>query len=301
MYLLAEAFPFVRRFHLPVQRDQVMLLMAALNEILLGVDTYLAHSISGIIRSGEWIPILFGPAAGVLLLLAGWIALRRRPLANWIASFVFLASMLVGILGSYYHLHRAILTSAPAGQQFSVLLLVYAPPLLGPLTFLLVGFLGISAAWEEQPADSGILRLFGNLRVRMPLSKTRAYFLMVALFILATLLSSVIDHARTNFENPWLWFPTVVGAFATFVTLAMGAYQKLERVDLLTYTAAMGLMVVVGLVGAVLHIQRDLVGQGTFLVERAIHGAPLMAPLLFANMGALGMIVLLCPEIEEKA
>jgi hypothetical protein len=296
MYLLGDALPFVRRWRIPFNRDQVVLLMAAVNEILLGVDTYLAHSISGTIRAGEWIPIVFGPVAGVLLLLAGLIALRRRQAANLIASLVFLASMLVGGLGSYYHLFRAVLNTAPVGQQFTALVMVYAPPLLGPLTFALVGLLGLSAAWEEDPVDSGRLRLFGSLRVQMPLPKTRAYFLLVALFILATVLSSVLDHARTNFINPWLWLPTVVGVLATFVSLAMGAFDHLERGDVLTFLATMGLMVLVGLVGAVLHVERDLTGQGGLLVERAIHGAPLMAPLLFANMGALGVIIMLDPK-----
>jgi hypothetical protein len=261
------------------------------------VDTYLAHSISGTIRAGEWIPIIFGPVAGVLLLIGGLIALRQRQAANLIGSLVFLASVVVGILGSYYHLYRAILTNAPAGQQLTALVLIYAPPLLGPLTFALVGILGISAAWQEEPADSGRLRLFGHLRVQMPLSKTRAYFLLVALFILVTLLSSVLDHARTNFINPWLWFPTAAGLFATFVTLALGSIRKPERGDLITYIGAMGLLMLVGVTGAVLHIERDLTGQGALLVERAINGAPLMAPLLFANMGALGLIVLLDPDV----
>ncbi len=296
MYLLAEAFPFVRRLRLPVNRDQVVLLMAAVNEILLGVDTYLAHSIGGTIRAGEWIPIIFGPVVGILLLFAGLIAFRKRQAANMIGTLAFLASIAVGILGSYYHLHRAILTTAPVGQQITSLVLIYAPPLLGPLTFALIGILGISAAWEEEIVDSGLLRLFGNLRVQMPLAKTRAYFLLVALFILVTLLSSVLDHARTNFDNAWLWLPTAVGAFATFVTLAMGAFKKVDRGDLLTYIAAMGMLILVGLVGLGLHIEHDLTGQGALLIERAINGAPLMAPLLFANMGALGLIVLLDPK-----
>lgn len=293
MRLLAEVFPFARRLRIPFNRDQVVLLMAAFNEIMLGVDTYTAHSISGTIRAGEWIPIIFGPVAGVLLLLAGLIALRRRSLANLLASLVCLASAAVGLLGSYYHLHRAILTSAPAGQQITTLVLVFAPPLLGPLTFALIGLLGLSAAWQEDPPESGSLRLLGRLRVQMPLPKTRAYYLLVAVFILATLLSSVLDHARTNFANPWLWLPTLVGAFATFVTFAMGALERLDRSDLQTYVLAMVLMILVGLTGAALHVLRDLPGQGGLLIERFINGAPLLAPLLYANMGLLGLIVLL--------
>jgi hypothetical protein len=300
MYLLGDTFPIVRRVRVPINRDQVMLLMAALNLILLGVDTYLAHSISGTIRGGEWVPIIFGPVAGVLLLLAGLIALRRRMVANLLGSIVFLACVAVGILGSYYHLSRAFLPDAPAGQQVTTLILLYAPPLLGPLTFVLVAILGLSAAWEEDPLDSGRLHLLGKLSVHMPLSKTRAYFLLVALFILVTLVSSVLDHARTNFNNPWLWLPTVVGAFATFVALAMGAYEHVERGDVVTYVAAMILLVLVGVVGAVLHVERNLTGQGALMVERLIRGAPTMAPLLFANMGAMGLIVLLDPKAQKK-
>ena len=295
MYLLADAVPLVKRLRIPLIRDQAMLLLAAFNELVLGVDTYLAHSITGTLKPGEWIPVIFGLAAGVSLLAAGWIALRRRPLANLIASLVFLASIGVGLLGSYFHLNRALLPDAPAGQQITALLLVYGPPLLGPITFALIGILGLSAAWREDPLDSGVVHLFGGLRVRMPLSKTRAYFFLSALFILATVLSSVLDHARTNFVNPWLWLPTFVGTFTIFVTTAMGAYDHLERKDVLTYLVALGLMGAVGLVGAVLHVNYNLTGQGAILEERFIHGAPLLAPLLYANMALLGLIVLLDP------
>ena len=56
------------------------------------------------------------------------------------------------------------------------------------------------------------------------------------------------------------------------------------------------LMIVVGVIGAVLHVLDDLIAAGTFVVERFIRGAPFLAPLLFANMGSLGLIVLLGPE-----
>jgi hypothetical protein len=270
-----------------------------LNLALLGADTYLAHSVSGTIRAGEWIPIIFGPLAAAALLAAGVISLRRRMLGNWISTAVFLVSIAVGILGSYYHLNRAFLADAPAGQQLSAAVLLYAPPLLGPITFALIAVLGLSAVWQEDPLDSGRLILPGGLRLNLPLSKTRAYFLIVAVFILLTLLDSVLDHARTNFENPWLWLPTFAGAFAVLATLSMGALRKIERGDLLTFIGAMGLLIVVGLTGFVLHILNDLPGQGVLQVERFIRGAPLMAPLLFANVAAMGLMVLLDPAGAE--
>lgn len=300
MYHLATLFPAVRRFRLPLSRDQLMLLMAATNEIFLGIDIFLAHSISGTIVPNEWIPIIFGPIAGVLLLLAGLIALRNRPLATAIATVVFVASIGVGLLGAYFHIVRAILPFAPAGQQVSIDLLVWAPPILGPLTFSLVGLFGLSAAWVEDPPDSGRLVLFGGRRLRLPYSKTRAYFFIVGMGTLATVISSVLDHARTQFENPWLWIPTIAGIFGTVVAVVIGALDRPRRSDVLIYAAAMLLLIAVGAVGAMLHISSNLIAQGTIVGERFLRGAPFLAPLLFANMGTLGLIALLDP-VESKA
>jgi hypothetical protein len=301
--LLAELSPpldRLRRRSLSLTRDQMMLLMAAVNEIFIGIDTYLAHNISGTIRPNEWIPIIFGPIAGSLLLVAGLIALRRRPLASVIATVVLGASIVVGLLGAYFHLHRALLPNALPGERISVDLLVWAPPILGPLTFSLTGLLGISAAWIEQPPDSGVLLLTGRKELALPYSKSQAYFFLVGLGSLATVISSVLDHARTGFINPWLWLPTVAGIFATVVASYIGILGSNRRSDLMAFTAAMVLMIAVGVIGTVLHVLEDLTASGIFVPERFIRGAPFLAPLLFANMGSLGLFVLLGPE-EEAA
>jgi hypothetical protein len=299
VYHLAAVFPPVRRVPLPFSRDQLMLLMAAINLIFLGIDIYLAHSISGTIVPNEWIPIIFGPLAGALLLLAGLLATRQRPLATVIANIVFLCSIAVGLLGAYFHIVRAVLPTAPAGQRVTVNLLVWAPPILGPLTFSLVGVLGISAAWLEDPPDSGRLALLAGRHVHLPFSKTRAYFFWVGLGTLATVISSVLDHARTNFENPWLWVPTAVGVFGVVVAVTLGSIERPTRADLITYTVATLLLIAVGVVGALLHVNANLTAGGTVVPERFIRGAPFLAPLLFSNMGVLGLIALLDPT--EKA
>ena len=296
MYLLAEIIPFIRRLKLPFSRDQFILLLAAFNLLVLGVDTYLAHNINGAIRGNMWIPIIFGPAAGAVLLAAGLVAMKRRLAANAIATLIFLACIVVAVLGSFFHLVRGLLPDAPAGQTVTAILFVYAPPLLSPATFALVGLLVFSAAWEEEPAGSGSIRLFSQRQVNMPYPKTQAYFFMTGMFILATVISSVLDHARTNFVNPWLWLPTFTGMFAVVVCCAMGAFRRLTRADLITYLATMILLVLVGLIGAFLHLERNLTEEGTFLGERFLRGAPMLAPLLFANMGLLGVLVLLDPK-----
>ncbi|MGD2156197.1 MAG: hypothetical protein PVG32_04945 [Anaerolineales bacterium] len=299
MYHLATLIPALRRYRLPLSRDQFMLGMAALNEIFLGIDIYLAHSISGTIVPNEWIPIIFGPVAGVLLLIAGLVALRNRPLATIFANLVFIASIVVGLLGGYFHLVRAILPAGPAGQQVSVNLLVWAPPVIGPLVFSLVGLIGLSAAWIEDPPDSGRLLFLGGRSFKLPYSKTRAYFFMVSTGTLATLISSVLDHARTPFTNPWLWVPVGAGVFGVVTAAIMGILQKLNRSDVITYLGAMLLLIAVGVIGMILHINENLTAEGLIVQERFVRGAPFMAPLLFANMGTIGILALLNPATEE--
>jgi hypothetical protein len=272
-----------------------MLLMLALNEILLGLETYLAHSTSGTIMPKEWIPIIFGPVAGILLVLAGLLAIRKRSLAAPIASLIYFASIVVGLLGMFFHLMRAVLPLAPLGERVSVTLVVWAPPILGPLTFALVGLMGISALWMEQPPDSGRLILLGGRKLSLPYSKTSAFFFMVGLGTLATVISSVLDHARTNFENPWLWLPTGIGVFGAVVALLLGTINTPRRSDLLTYVVAMLLLLLVGILGVGLHILRNLALENAIVVERFLRGAPFLAPMLFSDMGTLGLVILLDP------
>jgi hypothetical protein len=55
------------------------------------------------------------------------------------------------------------------------------------------------------------------------------------------------------------------------------------------------LMILVGVIGSGLHISQNLTTQGVFVGERFLRGAPFLAPLLFANIGAIGLIALLDP------
>jgi len=300
MDYLAILFPFLRGKRLPLSRDQLMLLMAAVNLLFLAIDIYLAHNLNGTIRPREWIPIIFGLVAGALLLLAGLIALRWRQMAAIIASVVLLTSIIVGLLGAYFHVVRAIRPEAALGERVSIPLLVWAPPIVGPLIFSLVGLWGVSAAWVEDPPDSGSLHLWGDTHTRLPFSKTRAYLFMVSLGILATLLSSVLDHGRAQFENPWLWPPIAVGVFATVVAFTLAVIDRPTRGDIGIYFAGMVLLLLIGLVGFLLHIQFDLTAQNAIVPERFLRGAPFLAPMLFANMGLVGLISILNPAEEQR-
>jgi hypothetical protein len=300
MYYLAIALPAIRRLRIPFSRDQFFMLMAAFNELMLAAEIYLAHSISGTIVFNEWIPIIFGPIAAILLALAGLISLKNRTLAIWIAVPTLLASIGIGLLGAFFHLHRAFQPFAGAGQQVNVSLVIWAPPLLAPLTFILVGLIGLSAIWRESPVDSGALSLTDSYRLQLPYSKTSGYFFLVSMGMLATLISSVLDHARTNFSNPWLWIPTAAGVLGVVIALFIGLIQKPTRVDIWIYISSMIAIILVGMLGALLHILANLGSENVIVGERFIRGAPILAPLLFADIATLGLLVLLDPDETVK-
>lgn len=298
MYHLASIIPQARQIRIPLSRDQLFLLVAAINQIFIGIDIYLAHNISGGIKPNEWIPIIFGLVAGFLLLVAGVIALRQRPFATILANVVFIASIIVGILGAYFHLNRTLLLESVMSGQEAVTALIWAPPIIGPMFFILISVLGISAAWVESPTDSGRLKLLGDRTIQMPYSKTRAYFFIVAVFILATLISSVLDHARFRFENPWVWLPIAAALFGTTTCLFLGVIEKPSPGDIMVHTFAMILLIVIGLIGFILHAQSSLTPAGAIITERFLRGSPLLAPMLFANVGLMGLLVLLNPSEE---
>jgi hypothetical protein len=207
-----------------------------------------------------------------------------------------LASIVVGVLGAYFHLVRGTLPTAPIGQRITLNLLVWAPPVLAPFAFAFVGLLGISAAWVENPANSGRLTLPRGWRLHLPYSKTRAYYFMVSMGILIALVSSSFDHSRHPWQTPWLWLPLITGVFAAVIAAVMGATDQPVRADVITYAVAMGLLILVGLVGAYFHIETNRNHESTIILERFLRGAPVLGPLLFTNMGLLGLLVLLPPE-----
>jgi len=296
MYLLAMAIPKLKKLNFHLSRDQFMMLMVAFNELMLAVEIYVAHSTSGTIITQEWIPIIFGPIAALLLCLAGLISLRKRRLAMAFAVPTLFSSLVVGLLGAYFHLTRAILPFAPVGQQVNIHLLVWAPPILAPLTFALVALFGFSAIWKENPVDSGDLNLFGRIDLNLPVSKTRGYLLLVSLGLLATLISSVLDHARTNFSNPWLWVPTAAGVLGTVVAALLGILDTPSVTDIRIYLGTMILIILVGVTGVFLHAQSNLTSEGALVVERFLRGAPILAPLLYADLATIGLIATLDPR-----
>ena len=71
-----------------------------------------------------------------------------------------------------------------------------------------------------------------------------------------------------------MWLPIGAGVFGMVVAAMIGATDKPTRADLVAQTA--------------------------IIPERFLRGAPFLAPLLFSNMGMLGLIMLLDPTRNKR-
>ena len=141
--------------------------------------------------------------------------------------------------------------------------------------------------------------LGGGHKLRLPYGKPRAYLLLVGMGILAALVSSVLDHARTGFNSGWVWLPTGVAVFALVSSVALGLHPKPTKADMVTFIVAMLVLIAVGPIGSWLHVEQNLVANNTIVIERFLRGPPFLAPLLFSNMGLLGLAVLVEPERHD--
>ena len=293
--------PGIGDFQLPVTRNDLLLLLVALTEIGMGVETYLAHLISGSIKPAEAIPVVFGPVAGLILLFALYLRIGRKSmtLSTLVVMGVGAASIGVGVIGSAFHWARA-LPPSTIGQSLRWDWLIYAPPVVGPLAFAGVGILAIIALLEDTKPETGKLTLPGVLTFQTPLPQTRQFFWLVAFGLYAATLSAFLDHGRTEFENIFVWIPTVLGLFGAIVTTVMAIYRHHTETDYFIYFWVMVSMILMGVLGLGLHVNYDLPeGAAGINVERFIRGAPVMAPMLFAIMGSFGLIAMLGAETDE--
>ncbi|MDF1515650.1 MAG: hypothetical protein P1S60_17720 [Anaerolineae bacterium] len=292
---LSTVLPFTKKLRLPFTRDVLMVFFIALNELILGFETYLAHVLNGTIRFYEWIPILCGPFFALLLIISFLVNTKKPALGISIASVALWGSIVVGLLGTYFHVVRAIRPFAALGNRIDLRLLVWGAPVFAPPTFILIGLLGLMALSRTR---NGINHgAYANVVWKnLPFSKDTLYFIFTSFGVLIATISSIFDHLRGGFHNPWLWFPTLAGVYAYVVAIALAIIKQPKLGDLTAYTGAMVLLLIVGPVGLLLHILFNLGPGGVIVWERFLKGAPVLAPMVFSNMGLLGLLVLFDPE-----
>lgn len=257
-------------------------LFAIANLGSLAVDVYIAHSTNLFERWQEWIPVGFSILAPVLLIAAiamggifpkgvdayplpgaGW----RDRTARWIGLLVGWLSLAVGIAGMIYHLQSHFF------EQQTIRNLVYTAPFAAPLAY----------------AGLGLLLILDRM-VSDTIVEWAQWVIFLALGGFAgNLVLSLADHAQNGFFNKEEWIPVAAAAAGIGFLLMLVVWPD----DAVLRRATGWIMVaqvIVGLIGFGLHLRSNLYRPATSAWERFVYGAPIFAPLLFANLAVLALL-----------
>lgn len=242
---------------------------ALVNLGFLTLDISLAHSVNGFRRSAEYLPLLFSAVSPVILLVG--MILRRRSIAVWknLGYFVGWAAILLGLTGVILHLDSSFFYDRTLRS------LTYSAPFAAPLAYTGLGFLLLLNRMVD--SDSGEWAQW-------------VLFLTLGGFV-GNFVFSLSDHAGNGFFDPREW----VAVWASAIAVGFLVTPLLTKVPRTFITLCAGVLMLESLIGVwgfVLHAERNLYGPSVHLLTNLVWGAPPMAPLLFPNLAALGMIAL---------
>ena len=273
------------RVRLPIARQRLLLLLVGVNFLFTGVDVALAHAVNAFHPAYEIVPLLYAPLAAISSVLA---AVVPRP-GKWLGIAhvsLMLAGVAVGVLGTAFHAQQAL---NPLGG-LTWIWLTFASPILAPLAFAGISLVGLYAIAQEVPGSPGDLDVPGFGRFHAPISLNRHFLWLVGLGFAASAVTSIVDHGQYGYSLYKL-IPIAYGLFATTVVLSLAIRHEWSRGDELTYVWTMAAASVVGLLGFAFHLSADLAETGGISLERVLVFAPVLAPLLFCDLGMLGLIV----------
>jgi hypothetical protein len=246
-------------------------LFVVANLAFLSLDIYLAHSVNHFRDPLEWLPLGFSIAGSVLMIFA-WAArayLDDSAVSRWTGLLVGWVSVGIGVGGLLLHLNSQFFV------QQTLKSLVYTAPFAAPLAYTGLGLLMILNRMVEpdSPQWAGWVLL-----------------LTVGGFVGNAVLS-LADHAENGFFN-WLeWVP--VGAALFGVTfLAMPLILEVGREYLQVCWVVLLIEAATGVIGFLLHLRADISRGSGPSWNDFLFGAPVFAPLLFANLAVLGAIAL---------
>ncbi len=275
----------IARVKLPMDKNRLLLLLVGVNFVFTGLDVTLAHAVNDFVPSYELIPIIFAPLGAASSFIVGLMQKPSRPITLTHISLMILG-VIVGILGTAFHANQAL---NPLGQ-LTWIWLTFASPILAPLAFAGISLVGLYGVLEEVKGQPGFLNVPGLGTFKAPISRDRHFLWLVGLGFAASAITSIIDHGQYGYSLYKL-IPIVFGLFATGVVMTLAVSKKWSRGDELTYFWTMVMSIVVGVLGFAFHLSGDLADTGRFSLERILVFAPILAPLLYSDLGILGLIV----------
>lgn len=254
-------------------------LFALSNIAFLAADIGLAHAVNAFAHPAEYVPVVFSVLAPAVLVwamvlgglrpaLAGEGSGNRR-LARGIGLAVGWGSVAVGIAGVLFHLDSAFF------EEQTLKNLVYTAPFAAPLAY----------------TGLGLLLLLDRMVDSRTVDWSRWVVLLALGGFVGNFVLTLADHAQNGFFRPSEWIGVVASAWAVSSLCAVLVVYD-NRPLLVLALAVMAAQVGVGLLGSCFHVMSDLGSPAEPIWDRIVYGAPLFAPLLFADLAMLAALAL---------
>lgn len=260
-----------KSFSLPFTPKHILLFFIGFSFAVTALDVTMCHSQNNFIPKYEWIPIIYAMVAAVATF--GYLFKPTNTALLNVYRVTMVLGVLVGIVGTFLHLFGNISVK----EQQVVNWLIYSIPVFAPLAFTWMSLFGLALI---NPTPQRLVRLVG-------------------LAFLITALTAGFDHAQTNFANLYAMIPLAAGLLAFSICWLSSIHlvdRQGEQPAINTgianlYYAVMLMMIVVGLVGFYLHLMANLEATVVLIpVKRFLYHAPILGPLLFAQLGTLGIL-----------
>jgi hypothetical protein len=255
----------------PALRRWVVQAFVTGNLAFLAVDIWFAHSMNAFHHWAEWIPFGFSLLAPLLLLPGITSGDPSTARGRRLGMLTGACSILVGIAGLVWHLHGTFFITQTLHN------LVYTAPFAAPLSY----------------TGLGLLLILNRLESPGAIAYGQWVMLMAAGGFAGNFALTLADHAQNGFFHTSEWIAVAAAAVGVSFLL-VNCRARCSRFDLLVCAWVMALQVLVGLLGAGLHIGAILKGPSSSMLDNAIHTAPLFAPMLFADLAILGALGLWC-------
>jgi hypothetical protein len=265
---------------LSVSAEQVLIALVAFNLLATTGDVAIAHAFNEFALDTQYLPFIIGGFAGIAALVAipGERGGKRRT--------VFVAGMwlcvALGVLGFWWHLESQLVWRG----VMSLKTYVYTAPLAAPMAYAGIATIGLVAASQSE--------------MILGWTKRQWVYFLVAGGSLGNASLSVLDHARNGFINPAEWIPIPVTLFTAVLFFGAAVRPVINRVERVALWIAVGVQILIGVLGWGLHVYFSLTAETGNLLHRVVYGPPIFSPLLLADVAAFGAVMLLFPFISER-
>ncbi len=265
---------------IPVTANQVFLALVLFNLFAMTGDVAIAHAFNEFAIDTQYMPFVVGGFAALSTVI---VIPRER--STWRRGLFMLGMWLtvfLGVIGFWWHLESQVIWRG----WFSLKTYVYTAPLMAPLAYTGVAFIGLV-----------VIKRSGHM---FGVEARRWLYALIAGGSFGNASLSILDHARNGFIHPMEWVPIPVTIFAGVAFLWVAFRPRLTGVVQWTLWLAIVLQIIVGTIGWLLHVYGNLTAETGDVLHKIIYGPPIFSPLLLADIATFGMAALLFTFTYER-